>query len=372
MVCPHIPELTYAEFGEALVGRIRDKRIPITGTMELTERCNLDCAHCFVNLPPDDRQVRTRELSTEQVCDLLDQIADAGCLSLVLTGGEPLVRSDFLEIYDYAKRKGFLITLFTNGSLMTPEIADHLHEWPPFLVEVTLYGMSQETYERVTRVPGSYERCMRGIQLLSERDIPLGLKMVLMTLNRHEFEAVREYARELTGDFRYDAMLKPRPDGTKDVLSVRLTPAEVVELDLADERAEASFVRMAKQLWEHGHNDDHLYICGAGLHSFHIDAYGQLSPCILSRYLRYDLLAGIFQEGWRDFLAGVRAQTVSQEFKCRTCDWRAICGSCPAFAQLENGDPETAVDFACRVGHLRAEAFGLDRRVLGRSAIRRD
>ena len=372
MVCPHIPELTCAEFGEALVGRIRDRRVPLSGTMELTERCNLDCAHCFINRPPDDEKARTEELSTGQVCDMLDQIADAGCLSLLLTGGEPLLRPDFLEIYDYAKRKGFLITLFTNGTLVTPEIADHLHEWPPFLVEVTLYGRTPETYERVTRVPGSYERCMRGIELLKEPDIPLGLKMVLMTLNRHEFEAVRQYARELTGDFRYDAMLKPRFDGTRDVLSVRLTPAEVVEFDLADDRSEASFVDMAQRVREGSYVNDHLYICGAGLHSFHIDAYGQLSPCILARYLRYDLVAGSFQEGWQDFLAGVRAQTVSREFRCRTCDWRAICGSCPAFAQLENGDPETAVDFACRVGHLRAEAFGLDRRVLGRSAIRRD
>jgi MoaA/NifB/PqqE/SkfB family radical SAM enzyme len=108
----------------------------------------------------DDRQARRTELSYEEHCRILDEIADAGCLWLLYSGGEIFARGDFLEIYTYAKKKGLLITLFTNGTMITPKIADYLLEWRPFSIEVTLYGHTKGTYERLTGIPGSYEKCM--------------------------------------------------------------------------------------------------------------------------------------------------------------------------------------------------------------------
>lgn len=366
MECPHVPELSYSEFGEQLRSKIGDKRVPISGSVELTERCNLKCAHCYINLPANDQPARGKELTYEQWCGIFDQIAEEGCLSLLLTGGEPLLRSDFLDIYAYAKRKGFIITLFTNGTMLTPEIADYLQEWPPFLVEITVYGITPETYERVTGVSGSYQRCMRGIQLLRERDIPLKLKTVVMTLNRHEFMAVRQYADDLGVGFRYDAILRPRPDGNKDIRELRITPSEVVELDFSVPRNREEFVRLAERHCRMP-DTDHLYVCGAGLRGFHINSYGYLSLCLLARSPGYDLIGGSFKPGWHDFLRQIRFQKITKDYKCRTCPWGALCGRCPAFAQLENGDPETVVDFVCQVAHLRAEAFGLEEHLATRS-----
>lgn len=362
-----MPELSYSEFGEQLRKKIGSKRVPIAGTMELTERCNLECAHCYINLPANDQQARREELTYGQLCGILDQIAEEGCLTLLLTGGEPLLRPDFLDIYAYAKRKGFLITLFTNGTMLTPEIADVLQEWHPFLVEITLYGITPETYERVTGVPGSYQRCMKGIQLLRERDIPFKLKIVVMTLNQREFTAVQQYASDLGVGFRYDAILRPRPDGNKDIRALRIKPNEVVDLDFADERRVESFVRVTERSWGIP-KTDHLYTCGAGLGSFHINSYGHLSLCLMARSPSYDLIGGSFKQGWYDFLSQVRFQEITKDYECRTCEWGALCGRCPAFAQLENGDPETAVGFVCQVTHLRAEAFGLAERLAARSS----
>jgi len=159
MECPHIPEISLAQFGERLYNNAVAKRIPITGSFELTFRCNLSCAHCYCNLPPNDQDTIEKELSTEEVFNILDQIAEAGCLWLLITGGEPLLRPDFFEVYTYAKKKGFIITLFTNGTLITPEIADYLVQWPPFKVEITLYGVTSETHESVTGIPGSFKLC---------------------------------------------------------------------------------------------------------------------------------------------------------------------------------------------------------------------
>lgn len=157
---------TYQEFSAALQERIVQRHVPSSATIEVSHRCPLECVHCYNNLPMSDVDAMRAELSYDEHCRMLDELAEAGCLWLLFTGGEIFARKDFLDIYTYAKKKGFLITLFTNGNLITPKIADYLVEWRPFSIEITLYGATRETYERLTGLPGSYDRCMRGIGLL--------------------------------------------------------------------------------------------------------------------------------------------------------------------------------------------------------------
>ena len=187
MECPHIPIIPYHEFSKRIHGKVVAKRVPVGGMIELTLRCNLKCAHCYVVYDPSKK-----EMTYEQICHILNEITEAGCLWLTITGGDPLIRDDFLDIYTYAKKCGLIITLLTNGTLITPGIADYLKEWPPFAVEITLNGITKETYERVTRLPGSFDRCMKGIQLLLERNIPLRLKTTITTLNKHELWKIKK------------------------------------------------------------------------------------------------------------------------------------------------------------------------------------
>jgi MoaA/NifB/PqqE/SkfB family radical SAM enzyme len=130
---------------------------------------------------------------------VLDEITEAGCLWLLFTGGEILVRKDFLDIYAHAKGKGLLINLFTNGVLVTEEIAAFLAGMPPFVIEISLYGSTPETYERITRVPGSFERCLRGIRLLKDRGLPLRLKTMVVTVNQHEIWEINRFVEEDLG-----------------------------------------------------------------------------------------------------------------------------------------------------------------------------
>ena len=130
MDCDGGTELAYRDFSKRLRERVAGKRIPLSGSLELTFRCNLRCVHCYLDgqHTPSPEQ---HELTTSEITDIIDQIVAEGCLWLLLTGGEPLVRPDWKEIYLYAKRKGLIITLFTNGTLLTPEDADFLAEWRP-------------------------------------------------------------------------------------------------------------------------------------------------------------------------------------------------------------------------------------------------
>ena len=129
---------------------IRVSVTPLSVSIVLTRRCPLECLHCYNNLAMADQEARSQELSKEEHFRLLDDLVDLGCFWLLYTGGEIFARNDFLEIYTYAKRKGFLITLFTNGNLVTERIANYLQEWPPFAIEITLYGRTKDTYEALT------------------------------------------------------------------------------------------------------------------------------------------------------------------------------------------------------------------------------
>ena len=358
MDCPQIRRTRYGKFSKRLHGAGRN--LPLDGSIELTARCNLRCAHCYINEPANDAQALEGELSCGELCDLLDQMADEGCLWLLLTGGEPLIRPDFVEIYTHAKKKGFLITLFTNGTTLTPRLADYLAKWRPFAIEITLYGHTRETYEQVTGVPGSHARCMQGIELLLERDLPLSLKTMAMTLNRHEMEAMEAYARELGIEFRYDATLNLRLDGGHQPEGLRLSPQEVVALDLADEKRAAEWGKFCEKYWGPPARPDDLYQCGAGLGTFHVDPYGRLSACMMARQPGYDLRRGTFRSGWREFLPRVRAQQRTIETACRRCELYAMCDQCPGWGQIESGDQEAPVAFLCEVAHRRAEALGLN------------
>src|SRR5947207_5907704 len=205
--------VSYGEFSLGLHQHFGDKRSPVEVSIEVSRRCPSDIHHCYYNLPMGDLAARNRELTKDEYEKILDELADMGVIWLLFTGGEIFARKDFLEIYTYAKQKGFLITLFTNGILINEKIADYLREYPPFAIEITLYGRTRETYEALTQLPGSYDRCMRGIHLLLDRGLPLKLKTVGTRVNAHEVVSMRQFAEQELGiDFKFDSLLNPRID----------------------------------------------------------------------------------------------------------------------------------------------------------------
>lgn len=358
MECPSFPKLSYDQFSKRLHRGLSTERFPINGSIELTFRCNLHCVHCYCNLPLNDREAIDTELETEEIYSILDQIAEAGCLWLLITGGEPLLRKDFLDIYGYIKNKGIIPTLFTNGTLLTAEIADALVEWPPFLVEITLYGATKETYERITGVPGSFARCQKGIDMLLERNIPLDLKTMAMTINQEEIGRMRAYTDKLGVSFRFDPLINSRLDGSKGPCRFRLSPEEVVKLDLDDEKRTKEWQKQYSK-YRMLFPSDKLFVCGAGVSTFHIDPYGRLSVCIMSRFENYDLRHGLFEEGWSEFIPQVLAMKSEGDYKCSDCEFIALCDQCPGWAWVENDHPGKRVEHLCRVTHRRAEVFDL-------------
>jgi radical SAM protein with 4Fe4S-binding SPASM domain len=353
---------TYTEFSTIIHGRAEPRRVPVNGTIEVTNRCPLTCKHCYNNLPMSDFVARARELTLDEHKRLLDELADLGCLWLLYSGGEIFARRDFLDIYAYAKRKGFLITLFTNGTLITEKIADFLADMRPFTIEITLYGGTKETYENLTGIPGSYDHCMRGIDLLLERNLPLKLKTVALSINKHEIPLMRQMAADRGVEFTFDAMINPRIDCSASPLAVRLRPSEIVELDLDNADRVSEWRRLARDHAPLPYVEGEarqLYECGGGINSFAIDPYGDLSICVLSHVDKYNVRDGNFREGWEQYLLAVRRREVTRPTKCLGCGIKSMCGMCAANGELENGDAESPVDFLCQVAHLRAETLDI-------------
>ena len=352
-----VPEITFADFRQR--ARIDARRIPIEGTLETTFRCNLNCVHCYVNEPAGSAEIESRELSLARLKALVDEVVEEGCLYVLFTGGEVLVRPDFPELYLYARSRGLLIVVFTNGTLVTDRLADLFVEHTPEAIEITLYGMTKDTYERVTRVPGSYEKCLAGIRRLVDRKLPLTLKTMALTWNQDEVEAMEKYARGLGLDFRFDSSLNPRVDcGANRNGELQITPERALQLDLGSPERVAELRAFCERLARPGleFDTEHVYTCGAGQSSFTVDPYGRLQMCQLSRRSFHDLKRGSFAEGWHELFPRLRERTWQTNDVCRRCSLMALCVSCPGAAEMETGDAEAIIPGFCELTHLKAWA----------------
>jgi radical SAM protein with 4Fe4S-binding SPASM domain len=334
--------------------RFWDDAVPVSGGIEPTRRCNLRCVHCYVGGERTAAPPGRLELETAAWLALLDEMAAAGCLDLLITGGEPLLRPDFTVLYARARERGMLVTLFSNGTLVEAETIDLLRDLPPLSVEVSMYGATAATHERVTGVPGSFEAARRGLDLLAGAGIPLTVKTMLMSLNSGEIDALAALAREYGARWRLDPALSPRLDGDRAPLALRVPAAEAARRELGGEER----TRRWREQYERGlaaAASERLYTCGAGVTNFHVDPCGVLLPCVMAKSPARDLRREAFVPAWRALVADIAALRAPEGYPCNDCDKRDICGLCPPFAELESGSPAVPPAYLCELGDRRKE-----------------
>mgnify|MGYP001096135815 FL=1 len=352
MNCPNIPEIDLGEFGAVIKTSLMGRRYPLGGVMELTDRCNLNCVHCYINQPAGNCKARSSELTTDQIKSILKQAAEAGTLFMTFSGGEVFLRKDFLEIYTYAKTLGLLVSIFTNTTLITPKIADVLYEMPPRLIDITIYGASQETYEKLTRVPGSYQSCMRGISLLKERGIPFSLKTMLLTINKHELGKMQAMAESFGVRFRYDGTLWPRMDGSLTPFDYQIPVEELIAMDFEVPERYDEWIRLARDFSGYPVRAKKVFSCNGGVQSYNITSSGKMTFCTMVRKPTYNLQEMSFMEAWNK-IGELRQLERQLDTPCQTCTLGALCTQCPGWSQAIHGDNETPVDFLCAIAHER-------------------
>ena len=359
MGCPQEPFATNSEYLEAFRKRTYVERTPLSGGLNLTNRCNLKCVHCYIRDHKCERNAPS-ELTTDSILSILDEAAEAGCLSFLLTGGEPLLHPHFHKIYRHARRLGMLVTVFTNGTLLDSTHVELFRELPPRHVEITLYGATKETFDKVAGVPGAYDACHRGIRLLVDGKIPFRLKTMLMNLNQHEMADMQAFAADLGVQFRFDAQLSPTLDGDTTPLQYRIDPVDAVAEEMADRekvQERVDYIKTATDLSSSGRTN-YLYKCGAGTTTFFISATGSLQPCIMASEHAISLHNRPFIEAWEE-LHRVRDIKTPANFPCDNCSYQAYCGYCPPVMKLEDGLAVKQGSFICRLGLARKEALDI-------------
>jgi radical SAM protein with 4Fe4S-binding SPASM domain len=353
-----------------LWGKLKDKHVPLSFELEVTARCNNDCKHCYINLPAADQEAKRKEISLEQISNIADQAVAMGALWCLITGGEPLLREDFFDIYMTLKKKGLLLSVFTNARLINEKHIELFKKYPPRDIEVTVYGVTQKTYEKVTNKPGSFAAFIRGLDLLMKSGVRVRFKAMAIRSNVHELPEISKFCRERTKDyFRFDPQLHLRfdrdPVRNEEIKLERLSPAEIVVVEKADGERFGTLQKGCDKLINPEYEKyvcDHLFHCGAGNGSFNVsyDGFFRLCSSLWHPDTIYDLIKGTLKEAWDEFVPKVREmRSERKEFleTCRKCSIINLCLWCPAHAYLETGEMDVVVDYFCEVAHARAKAL---------------
>lgn len=355
------------------MGRRFKSSKPLIGRldMELTERCNNNCIHCCINLPVDDRAAKKRELSTEEAKRILREAAALGALSVRFTGGEPLLRKDFVELYLFARRLGLKVLIFTNATLITPALATLFKRIPPLeLMEITVYGMKKASYESVSRVPGSYQAAWRGIKLLLQNRIPFVVKGVFLPQTKHEAKEFEAWAAKNVPwldhppsySLFFDLRCRRNDEGKNNLIrSLRASPKESIRF-LA--RRKKAYLREMKEFCSKfmRPSGNKLFSCGAGCGGC-VDAYGFFQPCVMLRHpdCVYDLRKGKLKIALQTFASKIRKKVASNPDylrRCAKCFLHGLCEQCPAKSWMEHGTLDTPVEYLCDVAHAQARFLG--------------
>jgi radical SAM protein with 4Fe4S-binding SPASM domain len=335
-------------------------RLPLIGEIDLCYRCNSDCRHCWVRVPHDSPE-QARELSFDEIKNLALDARAMGCREWRISGGEPMLRQDFPEIFDFLTRIASSYSINTNGTLITPDIAQLMKR--PGSKMVALYGGTAEVCDNVMRTPGLFEATLRGMRCLKEAGAGFTVQIIPLRGNFHQLKLMLDIARSFSPSVRYGATwlyLSAYGDREKnrEIKRQRLKPEQVLSLDLPDPSYEGYYEgdsMVCSRGVEHGSERDHLLApCIADQEEFHVDPYGYLTFCsfIKDPALRYNIREGSFQHFWTEWLPGKTYSMPAQgeyQHNCKECEYRGECKWCPAYGYLEHRRPEAKVSYLCEV-----------------------
>lgn len=339
-------------------------RIPIDGTFELTVRCNLHCKMCLFR--HDDSEYPSmidKELTTKQWIDIADQVAKAGTLSLLITGGEPLLRKDFCEIWKEIYKKGFLITLYTNATLVNDEIMDTFKKYPPNKIGVTIYGSNSEIYEKECGNKNAFDNAIKGIHRLQKLPSKLEFRTTIIKDNYDDLDNMCDLIAEEFGKkyklIQTRIVTQSVRGACTDVKNCRLSPEDNVKLAfhrgikvirnfIGDSFDENNLVFETKEI----SNDNvfrpriSLFGCDAGMRSYTVSWDGYLLACQMMGNFHENIIEKGFIKAWKDFPKNIKLPPINK--KCLYCNDQSLCNSCCASRYAETGDLGGCPEYVCQ------------------------
>ena len=305
--------------------------IPISGTFELTPRCNFNCRMCYVHLKEDQIPQYGRELSAKEWLRIAREAKDAGTTWLCITGGEPLMHPEFEIIWKELSQMGFFITLQTNASLIRGKMAELLEQYPPRCVKITLYGSSNEVYEKVCRVQNGFRQVDEGIQTLKELKIPIESVSTIIEQNRQDVKRMAFYA------FQNKIRWQPTA-GVK--TSVRNEQDKIEEIRISDFNETVWRQQMKERLEKHPVNIERkpCTYCKDYRLGYWVTWNGEMRFCSFMDKPNIPVLEKGFKEAWKQLIEYEESLRWPEE--CYVCEANRICFKCAGTLNAECGNPE--------------------------------
>jgi radical SAM protein with 4Fe4S-binding SPASM domain len=322
-----------------IAGKAARLRVPLGVHLDLTARCNEDCAHCYVDHSGG-------EMSAAEIGAVLEQLAAAGTLFLTLSGGEPLLRRDFFDIVARARKLKFSIRVKTNGTLIGEREVRRLRELLVSRVDVSVYSARPEVHDAITRLPGSLERTLAALGRLAAAGVPIAVTHILTALDRGGHNEVAALARGLGAACFFDALVTPRFNGDRSVLDLNLTGPDLVALFGQPGFVEAKAEDCAP---------DEIP-CSAAHSLCYISAAGEVYPCVQFPLPAGNVRRRPFAEIWNgEAFEQVRRLRVRDLPQCRECSLLLVCHRCPGLAYMD-GDMAGPSRLDCAHAQARAAA----------------
>lgn len=363
VICGYVKSIVYIQINMHDYIKIRKTdltpRLPLCGNLDITYRCNNNCRHCWVNIPVESDRIAD-ELTFEEARALVDDARLMGCRSWSFSGGEPMLRDDFVDVFDYITRRSISYSLNTNGTLITPQIARLMKRRGVKLVSI--YGADAKVHDHITRTAGSFDSAMQGIARLKEAGAGFTIQIVPMKDNFHQYKQMIHLAKSLSSHWRIGAgwlYLAPEgnPERNREIKRQRLLPEKIIELDPPEIPND---MVQSKRLVHKSRVKGLYYDCVSNRNAFYVNPYGYMSFCPFVRDAEhyYNLRQGSFQEGWERFIPSLAARIkINSEYKenCGACELYRDCHWCPVYAYLEHGRHEAKVEYLCAIAENTRE-----------------
>src|SRR3989449_463244 len=313
--------------------------VPLGVHLDVTYRCNERCVHCY--LDHDDHG----EMTTAEIKDILQQLAEAGTFFLTLSGGEVLMRRDFFEILEYARRLLFNVRLKTNGVMIRTQEAQRLRELGVEQIQISIYSHRPEVHDAITKLPGSLKRSVAAIRFLKSQGLKVTIANVLMTANMRDHAGVQALARELDVTYTLDPTITPKMDGDASCLRLRI-PGSELNAVFHNKDLVGNVEEFCAPPPPPGDDIMEGYPCSAGHTAAYITPYGDVFPCVQFPLPSGNVRRQKFLDIWRysPQLADVRSIRAKNLPVCSTCSHVGSCTRCPGLAYMEGNmhGPSTA------------------------------
>ena len=351
---------------QRLVHKANVAKIPISVTFELTPVCNLHCDMCYIRMNAAQAEKQGGVKSVKEWLSIAQQLKEQGTLFLLLTGGEPLLYPGFRELYVSLKQMGFVLTLNTNATLITEEIARLFQQYPPRFVKVTLYGGSNDTYQSLCHTHQGLDRCLKGLKLLKQYGIATRLTLTLIEKNRKDYARMLDIAHE----FQLPTMLNAYTSmyTRKECAScismdeLRMSPEEVARLEMEylketkGEDYERYMQEMAAflELPLTSVPDGLSLACRAGKSSCWINWKGVMTPCVDMDEPSASLNDQSVVEAWQSIVRS--CQELPLHTECKGCTLKQVCDVCYANATNEK-QKNGSLDYLCRMAKAKKTMY---------------